>query len=1031
MASPAEGLHLMVPKHILQNVVEGTKSLLSEKRLLQQRLDEAGGRIFALERQLADQQMRTEVAMQSAAKTPASNASHKFKNLTLQVMKTKRSVGDGRDGALSPTSDHMRKDEEIYKLRGKTNELETLIAATRAITHQTAHREVVSSTLNAARNLVSARMYSLALTNEGNSSMLLYSMGVLSLAAAGEDRHVNKYGGFQDEGSMGVDNTTTFGHVIMTGTVFDALQATATGMFESQMDDFDFVPHSVLCMPIRNAHGTILGALQVVTQRQHSDEYMQNQVFTSLDKDRLEHLCVVSGSAIWNLRLSKERQTAQTRIEILLRLNRSIAVESNSAAVLEKIMDVSYELLRCERVSLFVKIQGESDLFVAHANDATRGQYISIDKGIAGLVARTGQVVTTNNVDEHPCFDRELDERTGNSTKKLLCVPVKDPDGTILAVVQAVNKVDKSDFSIEDTLFLNYIAEAAGISLHKSYLHNEVIIAKRLTDVRLKLSDYVLNHNDIHSLTDLIMVHGKAIMDCDRFGFLLVDHLKNELWITSNNGNLGEQVTLRQPIYKGISGLVATTGETVCTRDAYTHSLFDPTHDNITGYRTTSVLCMPVFEEHVPTKPKVVAVAMCINKLQGSQVIAFNSQDKLTMARFCKEMQHALGQMSLEVCYFKVVSDRNLSGSSEVTEAGVISSLLQKHSRNTSGIMTANLTQLDGGGDHRVADDVFAHDVKLTQRPELDSWDLDILSFSFTEVIQSVQTLFRAYGFIDTYEISPDKMQSFVASVAQHYRANSYHNFYHAFQVLHSAHIQLKVHMRKLLTGLDIFALMIAALCHDVDHPGNNNDFEVKCVSSIALTHNDDAVLERHHCRVTFLILNTPSTNILEKVAPDAFRSIRRTIIRCIMATDMANHFTQCKALENMSRHQLQDAVNRMVVMELIVHASDLSAQALPYKLAFKWGDRALDEFQNQAREEADMNLPVAPFMENLESKGARLSVQSNFICYVLQPLWTSYGLLVPQMRFYTESLNNNLEHYRADFGEFTRAQAAHHHSST
>ncbi|ETW04332.1 hypothetical protein, variant 1 [Aphanomyces invadans] len=902
MSSPTEGLHLMVPKHILQNVVEGTKSLMSEKRLLQQRLDEASGRIFALERQLADQQMRTEVAMQSSAKAPASSASHKFKNLTLQVLKTKR---NGGDDATPSSADHMKKDEEIYKLRGKTNELETLIAATRAITHQTAHREVVSSTLNAARNLVSARMYSLALTNDGNTSMMLYSMGVLTLAAAGEERH-NKYGGFQDDGTMPVDNTTTFGHVVMTGTVFDALQATATGMFESQMDDLDFVPHSVLCMPIRNAHGSILGALQVVTQRQHSDEYMQNQVFTALDKERLEHLCVVSGSAMWNLRLSRERQTAQSRIEILLRLNRSIAVESNSAAVLAKIMDVSYELLHCERVSLFVKIQGENDLFVAHANDAARGQYISIDKGIAGLVARTGQAVTTNNVEEHPCFDKEMDERTGHSTKKLLCVPVKDPDGTILAVVQAVNKIDRSDFSVEDTLFLNYIAEAAGISLHKSYLHNEVIIAKRLTDVRLKLSDYVLNHSDIHSLTDLIMVHGKAIMDCDRFGFLLVDHLKNELWITSNNGNLGDQVTLRQPIYKGISGLVATTGDTVCTRDAYTHSLFDPTHDNLTGYRTTSVLCMPVFEEHVQSKPKVVAVAMCINKLQGSQVISFNSQDKLTMQRYCKEIQYALGQMSLEVCYFKVVSDRNLSGSTEVTEAGIISSLLQKHSRNTSGIMTNKLDS-----DRRVADDVFAHEVKMTQRPELDSWDLDILSFSFTEVIQSVQTIFRAYGFVETYAIPQEKMQSFVASVAQHYRANSYHNFYHAFQVLHAAHIQLKVYMRKLLTGLDIFALMIAAICHDVDHPGNNNDFEVKCVSSIALTHNDDAVLERHHCRVTFLILNTPSTNILEKLTSEAFRSIRRTIIRCIMATDMANHFTQCKALENMSRHQFQDPSNR------------------------------------------------------------------------------------------------------------------------
>ncbi|RHY32764.1 hypothetical protein DYB32_002273 [Aphanomyces invadans] len=694
---------------ILNTRVEGTKSLMSEKRLLQQRLDEASGRIFALERQLADQQMRTEVAMQSSAKAPASSASHKFKNLTLQVLKTKR---NGGDDATPSSADHMKKDEEIYKLRGKTNE---------------------------------AR------------------------------------------------------------------------------------PHD------------------------------------------------------------------------------------NSAAVLAKIMDVSYELLHCERVSLFVKIQGENDLFVAHANDAARGQYISIDKGIAGLVARTGQAVTTNNVEEHPCFDKEMDERTGHSTKKLLCVPVKDPDGTILAVVQAVNKIDRSDFSVEDTLFLNYIAEVRCILpflfgfkrttrcelMTRSC--SSIIIAKRLTDVRLKLSDYVLNHSDIHSLTDLIMVHGKAIMVCrsDLFAIALLDEMGgNELWITSNNGNLGDQVTLRQPIYKGISGLVATTGDTVCTRDALdTHSLFDPTHDNLTGYRTTSVLCMPVFEEHVQSKPKVVAVAMCINKLQGSQVISFNSQDKLTMQRYCKEIQYALGQMSLEVCYFKVL-----------TEAGIISSLLQKHSRNTSGIMTNKLDS-----DRRVADDVFAHEVKMTQRPELDSWDLDILSFSFTEVIQSVQTIFRAYGFVETYAIPQEKMQSFVASVAQHYRANSYHNFYHAFQVLHAAHIQLKVYMRKLLTGLDIFALMIAAICHDayVDHPGNNNDFEVKCVSSIALTHNDDAVLERHHCRVTFLILNTPSTNILEKVTSDAFRSIRRTIIRCIMATDMANHFTQCKALENMSRHQFQDPSNR------------------------------------------------------------------------------------------------------------------------
>ncbi|OQR93888.1 3'5'-cyclic nucleotide phosphodiesterase [Achlya hypogyna] len=1007
---------VVVPKHILQNVVDGTKALLSEKRVLHQKLDEMNHRVFTLERQLADQQLKLE-AMQQSSKAPTTGVNvNRFKQLTLQVIKDKqKQVAPVKEVDVAATA---KKDEEIHKLKMKTTELESLLLATRAITHQTAHREVITSTLNAARNLVSARRYSLALCNETATHVTIYSMSVVTAEELSYELN-KKAPQLEDEGSILVDDTTTFGHVILTDTHYDSLQVSASGRFEKQLEELDFTPHSLLCIPIRNAHGAVLGAFQAITQRQHSDEYRQNQVFTSLDKERLEHLCVMSGSAVWNLKLSKERQTAQNRIEILLKLNRSISVEVDPVRVLEKIMEVSYELLHVERICLFQRIHGENDLFILHACDEAKGQYVSIDSGIAGLVARTGQVVTTNDAARHPAFDKDMDTKTGFATKKLLCVPVKDPEGNILAVVEAINKRDGMDFTIEDTLFLSYIAEAAGISLHKSYLHNEVIISKKLAEIRLTLSEFITSQTDIHRLTDLIMAQGKTIMECDRFGFLLVDHLKNELWITSTNLQDGEEITIRQPIYKGISGLVATTGDTVCTRDAYTHNLFDPTHDSMTGYRTKSVLCMPVFEENVPSNPKVVAVAMCINKLQGDQVIAFNSDDRATMGRFCKEIQYALGKLSLEVCYYKVVSDKRTSGSDEVTEAGIISSLLQKHSRRVSNSNTSENTKREV-----LQTDVFGRDVEVVSRPELDAWDLDILSFSFSEVMVSAQALFRAYGFVDQYFIAPEKLQAFVASVAQHYRTNPYHNFYHGFQVMHAAHIQMKLFARKLLPSLDIFSVLIAALCHDVDHPGNNNDFEVKCVSSIALTHNDDAVLERHHCRVTFIILNTPSTNILEKLSPEGFRQVRRNIIRCIMATDMTNHFPQVKVIENMSRAQWTEPSNRLFLMESIVHSCDLSAQALPFKLALRWGERALDEFQNQAKEELDMQLPVAPFMENLDSKATRYNVQANFICYVLQPMWQGLSSVAPMLRLYSDTLAQNLDHYRAELAETTRKQA-------
>lgn len=186
----------------------------------------------------------------------------------------------------------------------------------------------------------------------------------------------------------------------------------------------------------------------------------------------------------------------------------------------------------------------------------------------------------------------------------------------------------------------------------------------------------------------------------------------------------------------------------------------------------------------------------------------------------------------------------------------------------------------------------------------------------------------------------------------------------------------------------------------------------------MALTHNDDAVLERHHCRVTFIILSQQSANILDNLSRESFLKVRRLIIHCILATDMSKHFEKCKALEGLSQRHLNE--KKYVLMAILLHAADLSGQALPYDQAVRWGMRVLTEFQNQAKSEAEMKVPVDSFMTNLHQMKTRVTVQMNFINYVLRPIWLPLTKLCKQLRVYADSLESNFEQYKADLEKFT-----------
>src|SRR5262249_10849328 len=77
----------------------------------------------------------------------------------------------------------------------------------------------------------------------------------------------------------------------------------------------------------------------------------------------------------------------------------------------------------------------------------------------------------------------------------------------------------------------------------------------------------------------------------------------------------------------GLAGHVARTGETVNVADAYAHPLFNREVDQQTGYRTRTLLCLPIRT----AAGEIVAVMQLLNK-QGGE--AFDGRDEERFADF-------------------------------------------------------------------------------------------------------------------------------------------------------------------------------------------------------------------------------------------------------------------------------------------------------------------------------------------------------------------------------------------------------------
>jgi len=124
------------------------------------------------------------------------------------------------------------------------------------------------------------------------------------------------------------------------------------------------------------------------------------------------------------------------------------------------------------------------------------------------------------------------------------------------------------------------------------------------------------------------------------------------------------------------------------------------------------------------------------------------------------------------------------------------------------------------------------------------------------------------------------------------YYDNQYHNFRHAFDVYQMLYSFLTLtNATQYLTAMDIFIMIVADMCHDVDHNGLNNNFHINSQSPLALLYNDQSILENHHCSFACKVLARTENNLFANLGTEESKNARSKLIQCILATDMSNHF--------------------------------------------------------------------------------------------------------------------------------------------
>ncbi|NWI45969.1 PDE2A phosphodiesterase, partial [Picathartes gymnocephalus] len=619
----------------------------------------------------------------------------------------------------------------------------------------------------------------------------------------------------------------------------------------------------------------------------------------------------------------------------------------------------------------------------------------SLTFGRLGQVVEDKKPITLKDISEEE--HKQLSSMLGCEVTSMLCVPViSRATSQVVALACAFNKLSgercaPASYTDTDEHKIQHCFCYTSTVLTSTLAFQKEQKLKCECQALLQVAKNLFTHlDDVSVLLQEIITEARNLSNAEICSVFLLDRLSHELVAKVFDGGVvdDESYEIRIPADQGIAGHVATTGKILNIKDAYSHPLFYRGVDDSTGFRTRNILCFPIKNE----SQEVIGVAELVNKINGPWFSKFDEDLATAFSIYC-------GISIAHVC-----AGGSFTWRGSHTSVGPWLWLLQ------------------------VSDDEYTKLLSEGIQP-VSTIDPNFASFTYTprslpedDTSMAILSMLQDMNFINNYKMDRQTLTRFCLMVKKGYRDPPYHNWMHAFSVSHFCYLLYKnLELVNYLEDIEIFALFISCMCHDLDHRGTNNSFQVASKSVLAALYSSEgSVMERHHFAQAIAILNSQGCNIFDHFSRKDYQRMLDLMRDIILATDLAHHLRIFKDLQKMAEvgYDAKNKQHRSLLLCLLMTSCDLSDQTKGWKTTRKIAELIYKEFFSQGDLEKAMGNSPLEMMDR--EKAYIPELQISFMEHIAMPIYKLLQDLFPKAAELYERVASNREQWTKVSHKFT-----------
>ena len=360
------------------------------------------------------------------------------------------------------------------------------------------------------------------------------------------------------------------------------------------------------------------------------------------DIERLLHGLDETEKAQLFFRITELVRRTSALAEIANRVSDTLSLD----VLFPRLMEVVTETLNADRSSLFLHDAESGELFsrVMQGNVIGEIRFPS-HLGIAGSVFNSGRGEIISDAYADARFNQEFDRKSGYRTRNILCVPIRNKQDEVIGITQALNK-HVGDFDADDQRLLENLSRQAAAALENARLFEKVERQQREEMMLLEVVSSIASEIHLDPLLAKIMAAATHMLEADRGTLFLHDPDSDELYSRVSGGVSTAEI--RFPANAGIAGECFSSGAIINIADAYKDSRFNSEFDQRTGYRTGSMLCMPIIAKGV----RKIGIMQILNRRGGM----FNAADERRLSAFCAQAAVSIESAQL---FEEVNAERN------------------------------------------------------------------------------------------------------------------------------------------------------------------------------------------------------------------------------------------------------------------------------------------------------------------------------------------------------------------------------------